>query len=330
MPEYKESEKSRAERIAAAQADYSKSLQEVTSNNKLYLSTLNNMCILPYSPSECLYLAYRIPGASNLDTFEHWNEHGYRINKGQKGLTLLEENKGETVFFDISQTNAPSLETSTNTQRLPKEKLSALWSCDIRILTATKEEYTKGKTIHYDSENRAVIIDRSADIPYEQLFSELSKEIAHAYLYRNNKTSYSREAFDSIADAARYIVCRQNEIDCTLPELPNDLSPNEMKEHLENIHLISATIQSNIDYYYENGKPQFEKPITVIESVHEKESEFKEESKSLPQKTLGKKPKLKSVKELIREKREKHRKLKYEPRHIANVFKKEDLTNGKQ
>ena len=157
-----------------------------------------------------------------------------------------------------------------------KEKLSALWSCDIRILTATKEEYTKGKTIHYDSENRAVIIDRSVDISYEQLFSELSKEIAHAYLYRNNKTSYSREAFDSIADAARYIVCRQNEIDCTLPELPNDLSPNEMKDHLESIHLISATIQSNIDYYYENGKPQFEKPITIIKSA---DDEATEESK---------------------------------------------------
>ena len=328
MAKYKESEKSRAERIAEAKAEYTDSLKEVTSNSELFLAALNTMCDLPFPAADCLYIAHRINGASELDTFEHWNEQGYRIKKGEKGLTLLEDNNGETVFFDRSQTTAPAPTNSVNSQRLPREKLEALWSCDIRILTATKDKYTKGMTIHYDNEYKSIFIDRSVDIPQEQLFSELSKGIAHAYLYRNNKNSYDCESYDDIADAAVYMICQHNGIDCVLPSLPKNLSVKEVKEYLEKAKLVYQLTQSNIDYFYEHGKPQFEKPKTIIKSAADK---AKEESKSekAPEllKEAEKKPKRKSVKDIIKEKK-KILTAKHELRSLAKA--KEEITSGKQ
>lgn len=350
MKEYKESEKSRAERIAEARAEYNASLQELTDNSELFLSALNNMCEFPYTAAECLYIAHHMKEASELDSFENWNEQGFRIKKGEKGLTLLEENKGETVFFDRSQTTAPVLSRPVRSQRLPREKLEALWTCDVRILTATKYEYTKGKTIHYDAKYRSIFIDRSVDIPQEQLFFELSKGIAHAYLHRNNKSSYNYEEYDGIAEAAAYMICRHNDVDCVLPSPPKGLSAKEVNEYLEKAGSAYQLIQSNIDYYYEHGKPQFEKPKTIIRSAADK---AKEESKSEPPKEQEqsaekdisakesqkpendtevfrekkKKPKRKSIKDIIKEK--KNRLIpRHEPRHMAKAVKKEEISIG--
>ena len=331
MPQYVENEKSRAERIAEAKAEYNASLQEVTGNSKLYLAALNNMCDLPYSPSECLYLAHHISGAAELDTFENWNAQGYRINKGEKGLTLLEENNGDTVFFDVSQTNAPSPEKPLKAHRMPNEKLSALWSCDVRILTASKAEYTKGLSVHFDTEHNAIIIDRNKKLPQEQLFSMLAKETAHAYLFRNDSDSYSRESRDGIAEAVMYMVCRKNDIDCPLPTPPEGASPKEVKSHLESTLSIFKSIQNNIEYYYANGKAQNEKPQTVVRSKEKVEKSEESENNEKEQQAVSddketntpdEKPKRKSIKDIIRDKKVHFKKAQHTPRHYAKVIEK--------
>ena len=322
MPQYVENEKSRAERIAEAKGEYNESLQEVTGNSKLYLAALNNICDLPYSPSECLYLAHHIPGASELCTFEDWNEQGYRISKGEKGLTLLEENNGDTVFFDVSQTNAPSPDKPINAQRMPNEKLSALWSCDVRILTASKAEYTKGLSVHFDTEHNAIIIDRNAKLPHEQLFSILAKETAHAYLFRNSRDTYSRESCDGIAEAIMYMVCRKNDIDCPLPTPPEGASPKEVKSHLESTLSIFKSIQNNIEYYYANGKAQKENPQTVVRLKGKVEKSEESEETISDKKIPDEKPKRKSIKDIIRDKKEHFKKAQHTPRHYAKVIEK--------
>lgn len=322
MPQYVENEKSRAERIAEAKAEYNASLQEVTGNSKLYLAALNNMCDFPYSPSECLYLAHHISGASELSTFEDWNAQGYRINKGEKGLTLLEENNGDTVFFDVSQTNAPESEKSIKAQRMPNEKLSALWSCDVRILTAAKQENTKGLPIHFDTDRNAIIIDRNTKLPQEQLFSMLAKEAAHAYLYRADKSVYNRDELDNIANAVMYMVCRKNDIDCPLPTPPEGASPKEVKSHLESTLSTFKSIQSNIDYYYTNGKAQNEKPQTVVKSRGKVEKSEESEETISDKKIPDEKSKRKSIKDIIRDKKEHFKKAQHTPRHYAKVIEK--------
>ena len=331
MPEYKESEQTRAERIAKAKEEYNASLKEVTANNTLYIAALTNMCNLPYSPSECCYLAHHTPNASELDTFSNWNKRGYRINKGEKGLTLLEKDKGNTVYFDISQTNAPPSEKPIKAQRLPKEKLSALWSCDVRILTATKKEYTNGMPVYFNKELNAIIIDRKLNIPNEKLYPALAKEVAHAYLYRSNIDAYDHDRLDSTADAVKYTVCRKNNMDCTLPPSPKDLTPKEVKAHLETIQTVTDKIQSNIDYYYQNGKPQFEKPKTTVKS--EKENEQSKESKpeqelTTEKETATKSPR-KSIKDILREKKEQFLKKKNEKQSLAKNTQKEIGKNVK-
>lgn len=327
MPQYVENEKSRAERIAEAKAEYNASLQDVTGNSKLYLAALNNMCDFPYSPSECLYLAHHLGQTTQLDTFEGWNEQGYRISKGEKGLTLLEENNGDTVFFDVSQTNAPSPDKPIKAQRMPNEKLSALWSCDVRILTASKAEYTKGLSVHFDTEHNAIIIDRNAKLPHEQLFSILAKETAHAYLFRNSRDTYRRESCDGIANAAMYMVCRLNDIDCSLPQPTEGASPKEVKSHLESTLSTFKSIQSNIEYYYANGKAQNEKPQTVINTESKEKTEVKDnkvdpELSVSDSKAPDEKPKRKSIKDIIRDKKEHFKKAQHTPRHYAKVIEK--------
>lgn len=264
-----ESTRIKNKRIIKAKKELNHCFKSIINDLDLYIQTLNTMAQLPFSASDCLYLSSHISGVSLLATAEEWKSRGYEINKKEKGFTLLDFDNGDRIYFDVSQTTVPNPERKREL-RLPNEKLKSLLSNNFRLLTVTKEELTKGLPAYFDTKYNAVVLNRNT--PFENLFPVLSKEIAHAYLFKKLGSEYNRADCETTANAVSYIICRKNNIDYPLPEFPSDYTPEMFKTHLDNVRLIADEIQDNIEYYYDNGKAQFErpKPLTRAEQVQEK------------------------------------------------------------
>lgn len=279
---WKENEQTRAERLKAARIEYEEAFAKVSDSKELYTDSLDIMAdhSFEYSAAESVYLAAR-GGIIELDTFEGWNSRSARINKGEHGLTLLDHDKGSTVYFDHAQTSGAAqtaMKQNKNADKDERERMNAIWSCDVRILTATKEEWTGNQKVHFDTRVNGIIIDRTSRIPPQELYSMLAKELAHAYMYREMKGGYDRSKCEAAASAVQYIICRQNGFDCPEPSLPNT---EAFKAQLEQVEHIAKEIGGNIEFYYEHGKPQFDKPETIIrrsEPAKDGESSEKEET----------------------------------------------------
>ena len=199
-----------------------------------------------YSVSNALLISYQNNEATYLADFETWKEKGVFVQKGERGITLLEPGNeftredGSTGFsinvkkvFDISQTNSER----SYSRRTPDERrvLKALISsspCDIRMTN----ELDGNVCARYVPKDDAIYIRQGLD--GEDIFRSLSQEIVIANFAKNG---VAREDCVFTAYCATYVLCERNGFDTgdfdfeKVPEMFKDAEPKEIRGQLDKI-----------------------------------------------------------------------------------------------
>ena len=199
-----------------------------------------------YSVSNALLISYQNNEATYLADFETWKEKGVFVQKGERGITLLEPGNeftredGTTGFsinvkkaFDIFQTNSER----SYSRRTPDERrvLKALISsspCDIRMTN----ELDGNVCARYVPKDDAIYIRQGLD--GEDIFRSLSQEIVIANFAKNG---VAREDCVFTAYCATYVLCERNGFDTgdfdfeKVPEMFKDAEPKEIRGQLDKI-----------------------------------------------------------------------------------------------
>lgn len=199
-----------------------------------------------YSVSNALLISYQNNEATYLADFETWKEKGVFVQKGERGITLLEPGNeftredGTTGFsinvkkvFDISQTNSER----SYSRRTPDERrvLKALISsspCDIRMTN----ELDGNVCARYVPKDDAIYIRQGLD--GEDIFRSLSQEIVIANFAKNG---VAREDCVFTAYCATYVLCERNGFDTgdfdfeKVPEMFKDAELKEIRSQLDKI-----------------------------------------------------------------------------------------------
>ena len=199
-----------------------------------------------YSVSNALLISYQNNEATYLADFETWKEKGVFVQKGERGITLLEPGNeftredGSTGFsinvkkvFDISQTNSER----NYSRRTPDERrvLKALISsspCDIRMTN----ELDGNVCARYVPKDDAIYIRQGLD--GEDIFRSLSQEIVIANFAKNG---VAREDCVFTAYCATYVLCERNGFDTgdfdfeKVPEMFKDAEPKAIRGQLDKI-----------------------------------------------------------------------------------------------
>ena len=199
-----------------------------------------------YSVSNALLISYQNNEATYLADFETWKEKGVFVQKGERGITLLEPGNeftredGTTGFsinvkkvFDISQTNSER----SYSRRTPDERrvLKALISsspCDIRMTN----ELDGNVCARYMPKDDAIYIRQGLD--GEDIFRSLSQEIVIANFAKNG---VAREDCVFTAYCATYMLCERNGFDTgdfdfeKVPEMFKDAEPKAIRGQLDKI-----------------------------------------------------------------------------------------------
>lgn len=199
-----------------------------------------------YSVSNALLISYQNNEATYLADFETWKEKGVFVQKGERGITLLEPGNeftredGSTGFsinvkkvFDISQTNSER----NYSRRTPDERrvLKALISsspCDIRMTN----ELDGNVCARYVPKDDAIYIRQGLD--GEDIFRSLSQEIVIANFAKNG---VDREDCVFTAYCATYVLCERNGFDTgdfdfeKVPEMFKDAEPKAIRGQLDKI-----------------------------------------------------------------------------------------------
>lgn len=323
------------ERLEESRNIVRNALEEIFINEEIFYGFLDIMSKFDFSAQDCLIVAETMPNASHFGTFSDWQDSGYRINKGEKGLAFIDHEKNKKSFwFDISQTNAP-VKKAEEKNLTSGEKFRALLSNnrfpfysvnktgkDSETLPVfepekNKTDYTHGKAAYFDSKYK--VIFRDPTVTFEEIYPALAAEMAHSYLWQALGNRYSHDRCETTAQMASYIICKRNDIEPGEITVTTDLksvSPEQVKTVLDNVRLVADKIDNNIQYFYKNGKDKFQPPPRRI-----KLDESKEE---MPK--ITKSNERKSIRDFIQAKKNEYQKSssKYQPQH----FKDDTKTKG--
>ena len=199
-----------------------------------------------YSVSNALLISYQNNEATYLADFETWKEKGVFVQKGERGITLLEPGNeftredGSTGFsinvkkvFDISQTNSErNYSRRTQDERRVLKALISSAPCDIRMTN----ELDGNVCARYMPKDDAIYIRQGLD--GEDIFRSLSQEIVIANFAKNG---VAREDCVFTAYCATYVLCERNGFDTgdfdfeKVPEMFKDAEPKAIRGQLDKI-----------------------------------------------------------------------------------------------
>lgn len=211
-----------------------------------------------YTASNTLLIKAQYPNATQLKSANSWGELDASINKGEKGIKILEphdyvDENGEQhtsynvkYVFDISQTNAepkPPQKTESN----PKVLALALMASSPVPKRQVDELPIADSVAFYDNENNQLLIKKNSySIP---LFKDIARELALAEI-ADGCDEYNRDECLPSAVCSAYMLCQKYGID------NSDMNvTNATKEWagLENKEIRSRLAMAN-DGLYSVGK----------------------------------------------------------------------------
>lgn len=160
-----------------------------------FLKCLELEARLGYTASNTLLIKAQNPNATKLKDSKHWNEENVYINKGEKGIYILEPSKqfvrkdgsiGTSFIpkkvFDIKQTNAKVEEIEKYTYL---ELLSAVvYESDIPIELIHSDSNIPRNVFYYENENKIYVKDGMDE--NEQLIG-LIRELNLAHFKRGER-----------------------------------------------------------------------------------------------------------------------------------------------
>lgn len=314
------------ERVEESKNIIYNAFENIFRNASLLDRFLNVVSLFDFSAQDCLLIAETMPDASHFGTFSNWQESGYRINKGEKGIAFIDYGKNtKKVWFDISQTDAPEVKKTDEPQHTYREKLRSLLSNNNFYLFSVNDPehttaYTHGQAVYFNSKNNCMFFDTT--VPVKEIYPALATEIAHSYIWQALGDKYNREKCETIAQMASYIICKKNNIEPTPIQIPKDLrelDAEQVKTFLDNVRLIVDRIDENIKYFYENAKDQLEplKPPPCKVTLDEDKTKFQTD------KQQTKTDRHRSIRDYIKGRKNKAQKNAdgYQPQHLKENTK---------
>jgi len=158
-----------------------------------------------YSVNNALLIAAQMPQATQLRDFNAWQEQGASIQKGAKGIQILEPgkkyergdgNEGTSMnvkfVFDVSQTDAAAQPAPT--RDIDKLLRALVDKAPVPCIKAQEGQLPEGIVAQYDG--KAILVRQGSDP--EDMFRAIATEMAGAKL---------GDAFQ--ARCAAYILCRR-------------------------------------------------------------------------------------------------------------------------
>ena len=225
-----------------------------------------------YSVNNLILIAAQRPDATKLAAFDVWQKDGVHINKGEKGLSILEPsgtyeredgtkatNYAIKKVFDIAQTNAEP-EPQPAVTRDERTLLKALISdapCDFQVSDQVPENFNA----LYRHEQKTILVRRGQDAPTN--FRAISQELVQAYLDRGD---YSRANYALTANFASYVLCRRCGVPTDpyrfdkTPERYAQMSAKEFREELGRIHDVANTISAKMNPVLESRQQEQRPP----------------------------------------------------------------------
>lgn len=187
---------------------------------KGYLDTMSRFDL--YSPTNSLLIYAQNPDATRIGDYEHWKEAGTPVNKGEKGMVILEPGPEYTredgssgvsyntkSVFDIRQTSAdvPEPMKPRNIRSLCQSLVDAS-PVPVQLVAKLSGNNDKAAgALYHPNQNRIEII-QGLDGP--SIFRCLAQEVSLAQIDIAERECQSPEF---VAYAASYVLCKKNGVD---------------------------------------------------------------------------------------------------------------------
>ena len=221
-----------------------------------------------YSVGNVLLITAQKPDAVMLNDYQAWKEMGASINKGEKGIIILEPGKSYTRpdgtavtgfnakrVFDISQTTKAN-DFRPKIKRDGKLLLKALIKyapCDVRADEDSR--VPQGRIALYDSKTKSVYVESGHS--EEELFQAITRELAYDYMSHEIE---ERDIHRLSAECISYILCQRNQVDTStvsfehLPESFSRLDAKDIRKELSVIRNISNQMTLDMNRFFEKQK----------------------------------------------------------------------------
>ena len=255
-------EKRRAEKDAAFRLADEIALDCRTDREKLR-GVLEKMARFPqYSAGNLLLIQAQKPDATYLADYSTWKDSGAFIRKGEQGINVIEAG-GEYVksdgsigirynvkkIFDVSQIQNQNLIKDPDKE--PMMLLKALIEsspCEIELKGSDIDPYLQ---VRFYKTDRQITVNRAGSP--EEMFRELSREIAKALLSDNKDYEDLEQDTDFTAECASYVLCTRYGIEgdtkcfSALPEGFTGFDSSKVKAFLSRVRYTSGTLTQNIE-----------------------------------------------------------------------------------
>ena len=174
-----------------------------------------------YTVSNTILIMAQRPDATQLKSADSWNELGASVNKGEKGMQILEphdfiddEGHQRTAYhvkyvFDVSQTNAEP-KPAKSFDKSPQALVRAMLNATALNKAAVDELPIENSVAFYDADNKTLLVKKHSDSV--SLFKDISRELSLSEI-AGNSDEYNRTECLPSAVCASYMLCEKYGID---------------------------------------------------------------------------------------------------------------------
>lgn len=221
-----------------------------------------------YSVSNALLIAKQDPEAMQLKTFDDWKNRNVMINKGEKGVCIIEPTEftkadgskgtGYNVkkLFDVSQTTGMPKDSYFKNVS-DRQLLKALVSKSPITIEAVDAIDGEHNAI-FDIRNQKVFVKRGLEP--DVFFRDVSVELAHVEFAADNY-GYNRSENEYKAKIAAYMLCKRygidaNGIDIELPESYQEMKYKEVRSELNTVRKAMNEINGRMNEAIEKQRKE--------------------------------------------------------------------------
>lgn len=212
-----------------------------------------------YSVSNAILIAKQNPDAMQLKTFNDWKAKNVMINKGEKGISIIEPTEFEKSdgskgtgynvkkLFDVSQTNGMQREgyfKNLNDRQLLKALVSKS-----PIPIEAVDVIDGQRNAMFDIRNQKIFVKRGLE-PTD-FFRDVSIEMAHAEFAADNY-GYNRSDHEYKARIAAYMLCRRYGVDVkefaiALPNSYQEMKHKDIRAEFNTVRKAMNEINSRMN-----------------------------------------------------------------------------------
>lgn len=221
-----------------------------------------------YSVSNALLIAKQNPESMQLKTFDDWKSKNVMINKGEKGISIIEPTEfaksdgskgtGYNVkkLFDVSQTTG-MLKDSYFKNVSDRQLLKALVSKSPITIQAVDTIDGEHNAI-FDIRNQKIFVKRGLEP--DVFFRDVSVELAHVEFCADNY-GYNRSENEYKARIAAYMLCKRYGIDASgidieLPESYQEMKYKEVRSELNTVRRAMNEINGRMNEAIEKQRKE--------------------------------------------------------------------------